>query len=48
MKINRKAAILTLLASIAVASFTGCTTTRTQHGVTVEQSRSYNPFNWFR
>jgi hypothetical protein len=46
MKSPRKTTLI-LLAVAALSSLgTGCASTRSENGVTIEQSRSYNPMNY--
>jgi hypothetical protein len=36
-----------IVASVVLgAFFTGCASTRTENGVTIQQKRSYNPLNY--
>ena len=46
MKPFKQIISLSLLAALAATTFTGCTSTSTQDGVQIEQSRSWNPLGY--
>lgn len=44
----RKTFIALLLTALTLTLLSGCGTTRTENGVTIEEKGSYNPLNWFQ
>ena len=46
MNILRSFFAIAALAFVTITALSGCTTTRTENGVQIKESRSYNPLDY--